>query len=136
MQNEYYEISKEAKIKTDYKVIVCLDSDAEFFVNLPRKYTKQDVINEYERGIIYDLDTIFSDFDVTLNNIEYSGILSDVHCDKSEMLEESYQVYMTKEEKEEFKRKIINDELYLGCLHIWIDDKVYYHKKKPCYVKN
>ena len=64
------EISKEAKIKTDFYIEVSIEDGAgSIFHNLPKNYSKEDVTREYELGIRYDIRTLFEDCVVSLDNI-------------------------------------------------------------------
>lgn len=122
------EISKEAKIKTDFYVEVSTDSDSGgIFPNLPIKYSKEDVIKEYELGIRYDIRTLFENCDVSLDNVAYKCILSDAHNDDKELFEDSYIIYLTKQEKEMIKNKLSDGYAVLG-IYVHIDNEIFNNK--------
>lgn len=119
------EISKEAKIKTDFYIEVSIDSDAGgIFPNLPKNYSKEDVIKEYELGIQYDIRTLFENCNVSLDNVSYKCILSDAHNDDKELFEDSYIMYLTKQQKEMIKNKLSNGYVVLG-IYVYIDNEIF-----------
>lgn len=122
------EISKEAKIKTDFYVEVSIDSDSGgIFPNLPIKYSKEDVIKEYELGIRYDIRTLFENCSVSLDNVAYKCILGDAHNDDKELFEDSYIIYLTKQEKEMIKNKLSDGYAVLG-IYVRIDNEIFNNK--------
>ena len=117
-------ISKEALIKTEYYIEVSIDDGAgSIFSNLPMNYSKEDIIEEYERMISYDFNNLFKDCDVSMDNISYNAIASCIHDERNELFEDKYEVFLTSDEKELVKNNLHKYDL--SGIYVIIDGKLY-----------